>query len=167
MNEGLGVEDIVARIRPPSALFDHPFMRPVYGCVDYIVRDIWRSENGWWDRNPTTLHPAPRWQVEADLQSLLGSAADVQHVVARAHALAEAGQIQHALHVIDLVAQLPEDTPMHSQIRDFKADLLDRRALQVSSVVSRNLYRSMAEQLRGLPHGSTRDHDPTHGMTMA
>ena len=56
---------------------------------------------------------------------------------------------------------------MHSQIRDFKADLLDRRALQVSSVVSRNLYRSMAEQLRGLPHDSTRDNDPTHGMTMA
>lgn len=167
MNEGLGVEDIVARIRPPTALFDHPFMRPVYGCVDYIVRDIWRSENGWWDRNPTTLHPAPRLQVEADLQSLLGSAADVQHVVARAQALAEGGQIQQALHVIDLVAQLPEDTPMHSQIRDFKADLLDRRALQVSSVVSRNLYRSMAEQLRGLPHGSTRDNDPTHGMTMA
>ena len=28
------------------------------GDPSYIVRDIYRSENGWWDRNPTSLHPA-------------------------------------------------------------------------------------------------------------
>ena len=166
MNQGLGVDEIVARIEPPDAIFGHPFMRPVYGCVDYIVRDIWRSENGWWDRNPTTLHPAPRAQVQADLQALLGGQQEAAHILQRAQALADDGQVQQALHVIDLLVQLPQDTPLHEQARILKADLLDRRALQVSSVVSRNLYRSMAEQLRGLPHGSTRAQDPTADISM-
>ena len=47
-----------ADITYPPELFDHPWMRPVYGDPDYIVRDLYREENGWWDRNPTTLHPA-------------------------------------------------------------------------------------------------------------
>ena len=58
MNAGMGVEEIVADMTYPAELFDHPWMVPSYGAPEYIVRDLFREENGWWDRNPTTLHPA-------------------------------------------------------------------------------------------------------------
>ena len=67
MNRGMSEAEILADMSYPPELFDHPWMAPTYGCADYIVRDLYREENGWWDRNPTTLHPAPRWQVEAEL----------------------------------------------------------------------------------------------------
>jgi uncharacterized sulfatase len=53
MNES----EILADLDYPAHLFDVPWMTPNYGSPDYIVRDLIREESGWWDRNPTTLHP--------------------------------------------------------------------------------------------------------------
>src|SRR5690606_9957266 len=58
LNEGLGEREILAALRYPPELFEQPWMQPTYGDPSYIARDIYRSENGWWDRNPTSLHPA-------------------------------------------------------------------------------------------------------------
>ena len=46
-------------------------MAPTYGHPDYIVRDIYRSETGWWDRNITHLHPAPPQSVAAAIRSAI------------------------------------------------------------------------------------------------
>jgi hypothetical protein len=27
--------------------------------ADYVIREVWRIESGWWDRNITSAHPAP------------------------------------------------------------------------------------------------------------
>src|SRR5690606_31531253 len=59
LNQGLGEREILDAITYPPELFDQPWMSPTYGDPTYIVRDIYRSENGWWDRNPTSLHPSP------------------------------------------------------------------------------------------------------------
>ncbi|MDI3386236.1 alkyl sulfatase dimerization domain-containing protein [Streptomyces sp. B-S-A8] len=58
LNAGRGVDDIVHDLDYPAELFDVPWMRENYGHREYIVRDIVRSETGWWDGNPTHLHPA-------------------------------------------------------------------------------------------------------------
>ncbi len=58
INRGMGVVEILHELDYPPDLFRVPWMRPLYGCADYIVRDIFRGETGWWDRNPTHLHPA-------------------------------------------------------------------------------------------------------------
>ncbi|MCP4751268.1 MAG: MBL fold metallo-hydrolase, partial [Proteobacteria bacterium] len=59
LNRGLSDVEIVHDMDYPSEYFEQPWSAPIYGCPDMIVRDIYRSENGWWDRNPTNLHPAP------------------------------------------------------------------------------------------------------------
>jgi len=161
MNAGMSLDDIVHDVELPDAIFGHKFMRPIYGAPEYVIRDIWRSENGWWDRNPTTLHPVAPALAAADLhEAMFGGDADAQAVIARAKALADAGDTQLALHVLDLVALGPDDGAGVAQARALKADLLDARAVQVPTVVSRNLYRSAAEELRGQPIGSTRAQDP-------
>ncbi|MGH6625668.1 MAG: alkyl sulfatase dimerization domain-containing protein [Burkholderiaceae bacterium] len=144
MNQGLGEREILARMHYPDELFGAPWMRPAYGDPSYIVRDIYRSENGWWDRNPTTLHPAaPDAVARAQAEAITDKAA----VVAQAQRLADSGELQLALHVVDLLALAEGPAPEIAQARALKAGWLRERAGQVRSYVSRSLYQHGAAQL--------------------
>ena len=143
MNAGMSEHEILADMTYPDELFDQPWMRPTYGAPDYIVRDLYREENGWWDRNPTTLHPAP----PADAAAAVLSAVDPAAVVARARELADAGETQLALHVIDLVALGAGDEPAVVEARVLKAELCNTRAGEIEPFVSRSCYRSTARLL--------------------
>ncbi len=111
---------------------------------DYIVRDMFREENGWWDRNPTSLHPAHPDDAGKAVFEALG---DPQTVLTKARSLAEAGKIQLALHVIDLLALAPGDDPAVVEARTMKAELCRTRAGDVAPYVSKALYESSARLL--------------------
>ncbi|MFM0094625.1 alkyl sulfatase dimerization domain-containing protein [Paraburkholderia nemoris] len=157
MNAGMNEREILHDMVYPESFFDHQFMRPIFGSPDYIVRAIWRTENGWWDRNPANLHPArPADAANAVLSALL----DSTHILDEAWRLQAQGEIQLAMHVIDLLALSGEDRPDVKAARQIKAQLCRQRAMQVSSVVSRQILLSSAEELLGLPIGSTSAGDP-------
>lgn len=170
MNLGMGETDIVHDIVDgattlPDELFASRFMRETYGCVEYIIRDIWRSENGWWNRNPTDLHPAAPAQAARAVREALPDAA---RVLQQALALQREGRTQLALHVIDLLAlddreDAPDDNAaaLVRQAKALKAQLCEQRAQQVSSVVSRNLYLSAADDLMRREIGATVRGDQT------
>jgi alkyl sulfatase BDS1-like metallo-beta-lactamase superfamily hydrolase len=141
MNDGMDEGEILADMTYPEELFDQPWMRPTYGAADYIVRDLYREENGWWDRNPTTLHPAPPADA-AD--AVLSAIADPALVLARARELAESGETQLALHVIDLLALSKGDGAAVTAARALKAELCRTRAGEVQPFVSKSCYRSSA-----------------------
>ena len=144
MNAGCNEREMLAALRPPPDLFEQPWMRPTYGDPSYIARDIYRSENGWWDRNATTLHPAPPQQVASEIAAAIDNHGAV---VRHAQALAARGDLQLALHVIDLLAQVPGDAPHVVEARQLKAEWLRARAKQVQSYVSRSLYVAAARVL--------------------
>ncbi|RCW68758.1 alkyl sulfatase dimerization domain-containing protein [Pseudorhodoferax soli] len=144
MNEGLGERELLARIHLPDELFGVEWMKPAYGDPSYIVRDIYRSENGWWDRNPTSLHPEP---PEAVGRAVADAITDKQAVIDQASALADQGRVQLALHVIDLLATADGAAAEIAEARRLKAAWLRQRAAEVSSYVSRNLYRASADML--------------------
>jgi uncharacterized sulfatase len=144
MNQGMDEREILADIEYPAELFDPPWMEPTYGCAEYIVRDLYREENGWWDRNPTTLHPASRSDAAS---AVLSAIADPQQVLTRARELADAGETQLALHVIDLLALAPGDEPEVAEARALKSELCQARAKQVRPYVSKACYRSSARLL--------------------
>jgi uncharacterized sulfatase len=141
MNRGMNVVEILHDIAYPPELFEQPWMGPFYGCADYIVRDIYRSENGWWDRNPTSLHPASPDEAAG---AVLSAIADRRAVLDRAQALAAEGQLQLALHVVDLLALAPGEEPEVIEARRLKADYLRQRSKAVPSFVSQSLYLSSA-----------------------
>ncbi len=152
MNRGLGEREVLADLQYPPALFDQPWMIPSYGSPDYIARDLFREENGWWDRNPTHLHPAD----PADAASAVLSALDPESVLDRATELQSRGDIQLALHVIDLVALAPGTDEVIEKARALKAELCLERARQIAPYVSKALLRSSAALLqRG--HDSWKD----------
>ncbi len=144
LNRGLNEQEILAELRYPPELFEVPWMTPNYGSPDYIVRDLVREESGWWDRNPTTLHPAhPDAVAEARFHAL----GEPEKILARARALAADGEIQLALHVVDLVAEGPGSNSLVQEGRLLKAELCKLRAKEIRPYVSKALYRSSAELL--------------------
>ena len=147
MNQGMGVDEIVHDMRYPEGWLSSRYLKQTYGALDYIVRDIWRAENGWWDRNPTHLHPANPTDVGA---ALLSAIADPTAVLKRARELANQGDPQLAMHVVDLLAGGPPDDPAVAEARELKAVLCEALSKTVSSYVSRQLFLSSADDLRGV-----------------
>jgi len=144
LNQGLDEQEILADLRYPPELFEVPWMTPNYGSPDYIVRDLIREESGWWDRNPTSLHPAhPDAAAEARFHAL----AEPEKIIERAKALAAEGEFQLALHVVDLVAEGPASHGLVQEGRLLKAELCRFRAKEIRPYVSKALYRSSAELL--------------------
>lgn len=144
MNRGLTDMEIIHDITYPPEYFKQPWSAPVYGCPEYIVRDIYRSENGWWSRNPTDLHPA---RPDLAAKAVLEAIGDRGLVLERARVLRNAGEVQLALHVVDLLALAPGDEKEVVEARKLKAELLTLRSKDVPSIVSANLYLSNAERL--------------------
>lgn len=146
MNRGMGEREILADVSFPAEWREQGYLKARYGAPEYIVRDLFREENGWWDRNPTSLHPAPPAAAAQAVRAALGPP---EHVLARAEALRDEGEIQLALHVVDLLALCDDDDPVTVSARRLKAELCRRRADEVDPYVSKALYRSSAELLEG------------------
>jgi len=144
MNRGMSEAEILADLAYPDEIFKQPWMTPSYGSPEYIARDLFREENGWWDRNPTHLHPAhPGPAAEAIL-----SAIDPGKILARASELQAEGEIQLALHVIDLVALAPGHEGVVGEAKALKAKLCSQRAREVDPYVSKALFWSSAALLK-------------------
>jgi uncharacterized sulfatase len=141
MNRGMDERETLADIAYPADLFDQPWMAPIYGSPEYIVRDLYREENGWWDRNPTSLHPAPPDEAAAAVRSAI---ADPAVVISRARSLADEGETQLALHVIDLLALGPGHEPEVVEARALKAELCRTRATEVAPFVSKSCFHTSA-----------------------
>ena len=150
LNEGKGIEEILAGLEYPEELFGLPWMTPTYGHPDFIARDIFRSETGWWDRNPTNLHPAT---PEAAGAAILSAITDRGAILKRASELLASGEPQLALHVVDLLALASGDEPEVVEARKLKARICRQLAEEAPSFVSQSLYISSGRILkRGAPH---------------
>ncbi|MFE6752586.1 alkyl sulfatase dimerization domain-containing protein [Streptomyces sp. NPDC057684] len=137
LNQGMTVDDVVHDIEYPAELFDVPWMAENYGHRDFVVRDIARSESGWWDGNPTHLHPC-RPTVAAGVRA--DAITDKQAVLDHAARLRDEGRVQEALHVIDLLASAPGDDAHVVLARKLKSDLCALRREEATSYVSRSCY---------------------------
>ena len=144
MNRGMNEREVLADLTYPAEHFDRPWMTPSYGSPDYIARDLFREENGWWDRNPTNLHPAD----PSDAANAVLSAIDAEAIVAKARALQSQGETQLALHIIDLVALAPGTDGVVASAKALKAELCSQRAREVDPYVSKALFWSCAALLR-------------------
>jgi len=145
LNRGLNEREILADLDYPPEVFDKPWLTHFYGSPDYIVRDLVREESGWWDRNPTSLHPSPPAEVA---RATFDAIADPDDVIARAEALAADGNPQLAMHVIDLVALGPDDEPAVIRAREIKSDLCRARAKEIEPIPSKGLYKSSGIRLK-------------------
>ena len=141
LNAGMVIEDVVNDIDYPDEFADSPWMPQSYGCAEYVIRDVWRIEGGWWDRNITSVHPAPAKESSG---AILHAIEDKAAVLSAARAHMSRGELQLGLHVIDLLAMADEDTPEVTEAKQIKQEIAAALAEDSPTYMSENYYRSFA-----------------------
>ena len=144
MNLGLSEAEILQDMKYPDDLQELDYLKARYGAPEYIVRDLYRQENGWWSRNPTDLHPADNGAAG---DAVMRAASGTESIAGYAEHLETTGETQLALHVIDLIANAGTVNDDVLEARKIKARLCRKRAKEVRPYVSKALYNSSADLL--------------------
>ena len=74
MGQGKSEDELAAEIRLAPAYAALPYLGEYYGCAEWTVRAIYNAYLGWFDGNPTHLHPLPPRQRAARTAALMGGA---------------------------------------------------------------------------------------------
>jgi alkyl sulfatase BDS1-like metallo-beta-lactamase superfamily hydrolase len=142
LNAGQWPDEIVdAGLTLPPDLAARPYLRPVYGCAEFVVRDVLRAYAGWWGGSPAELLPARRADVARDLVEAAGRDA----LLAQARSLAQRELHRRALH---LAVYLTQADPGDREARELLAGLCDSLGEREASFIARSFYRSAAAEAR-------------------
>jgi alkyl sulfatase BDS1-like metallo-beta-lactamase superfamily hydrolase len=142
LNLGQWPIDIVeANIALPDDLAAKPFLRPFYGCVSFVVRDVIRRYAGWWSGEPAQMLPVPRKESGDDIVALCGREA----IFARARSLKAEGQLRRALALAEIALDADSSD---LEARVLNAEILEAMAAVEESFIARNLLAAAARDLR-------------------
>jgi uncharacterized sulfatase len=145
MNQGHNVAEIVNMVTFPPEIFDKPWLLEGYTSLEHVLRDVYRTQFGWWeDLNATSLHPAHPADVARELRAAI---TDPDAVLERVRVLADDGKVTLALHVVDLLALGDGAEAAVTEARALKAELCRRAAAANPSYVTQSLYLNAADEL--------------------
>ncbi|MCG8592290.1 MAG: MBL fold metallo-hydrolase, partial [Proteobacteria bacterium] len=113
---------------------DRPYLRPVYDEPEFVIRNVWRLYGGWYDGNPAHLKPAAQDALAAEVARLAGG---VDALVTRARAVAEAGELRLACHLIEFAVQAE---PAHCEAHAARADVYGARRAAELSLMAKGVY---------------------------
>ncbi len=134
-------EIVDADIRLPDDLASKSYLQPIYGCPEFVVRDVLRSYAGWWGGSPAELIPARRADVARDLVEVAGREA----LIAGARALLRKNELRRALHLaVPLTQADPSDREGHELVADVCEALVERER----SFIARGFYQVAAVRAR-------------------
>jgi alkyl sulfatase BDS1-like metallo-beta-lactamase superfamily hydrolase len=143
MNDGVRLDEVVRRVRPPEHLLSRPHLRPVYDEPEFVVRNLWRLYGGWWDGNPATLKPATEGDLAGELAALAGGA---DRLASRARELAAAGDdrsLRLAGHLAELATLAePSDRGAHAA----RAEVYGARLDASASTMAQGVFRHAANE---------------------
>lgn len=140
MNAGKSPEELASEIRLPGEYANLPYLAEHYGCVEWTVREIYSAYLGWFDGNPTNLHPlAPKAHSEKMLDLIGGKTKTFE---AAKKALKEK-EYQWCLELCDLLLAAEPD----SKVLQLKAAALEKTAEYETSANGRHYYMECAKEL--------------------
>jgi alkyl sulfatase BDS1-like metallo-beta-lactamase superfamily hydrolase len=142
LNAAQTFEQILAEVDLPPDLKAKPYLAPIYGSPTYTVQAILREYAGWYDYNPSHLHPSRTSEIAAEVMSLAGG---TQALVDRARELGEVNP-QLALHLVDFAIESAEDESRPTAL-ELKAELLQARAQEMESFISFNILNVGAQMI--------------------
>jgi alkyl sulfatase BDS1-like metallo-beta-lactamase superfamily hydrolase len=134
MNAGARLDEILHKVRLPSALLEKPYLHPVYDEPEFIIHNIWRLYGGWYDGNPARLKPAPDHELAAEIAKLAGGAGQLAK---HAQDLSAAGQHRLACHFAEMAVQAaPDDKHAHGA----RQAVYQARRKNESSLMAKGIY---------------------------
>ncbi len=141
-NHGETMLEIAEQLDFPPELGDRWCNRSYYGSVNHNAKAVYNLYLGWFDGNPSTLHPLPPVESSTRYVEYMGGA---DAVVARARGDVEAGEYRWAAQVLNHVVFAE---PAHTEAKELLADVLEQLGYQTENGVWRNFYLTGAQELR-------------------
>lgn len=142
MNEGKSADELADEVRLPKQYADLPYLGEYYGCVNWTVRAIYTAYLGWFDGNPTNLHPLPPRDRALKTVELMGGRQSVWNAAKRA---LESGEYQWCLELCDLLLTYEGSS---RSVREMKAQALLKLADWETSANGRHYYITCAKELQ-------------------
>lgn len=143
MNAGMTPDDIATRLRLPPHLEASPYLQTFYGKPEWSARMIFQGQLGWFDGNPTNLHPTPPAERARRVAALAGG------IEALADAIAQAAADDEHQWVLELSDTLLRLEPGHDAVREQRIQALRALAAQESNPNARHYYLMSAGELAG------------------
>lgn len=145
MNRGAPLEEVTRAVRPPAALLERPYLRPIYDDPAFVVRNLWRLYGGWYDGNPAHLLPPREAELGRALADLAGGA---RRLADEAERRLEAGEAALAASLAELAwAAEPEDP----RVRAVRAAVYRARADAETSLMAKGIFGAAAREAEGSP----------------
>lgn len=135
LNSGRLPDDIVASLRIPAELANHPRLQGRYDKPEFICRNVIRRYGGWWNGYPADLLPAPKDDRAAEVARLAGG---VDRLVGRARELAH-GDLRLACHLAEWAFLADRGS---ENARRCYVDVLEQRASAEPSLMAQVNFRS-------------------------
>lgn len=142
MNQGKSADELAAEIRLPQEYAALPYLGEYYGSVDWTVRAVYTAYLGWFDGNPTSLHPLSPGQHAEKTVALMGGREAVWNAAKTAMS---DGEYQWCLELCDLLTAHGEEA---SEVCLQKAEALEKIAEYETSANGRHYYITCAHELR-------------------
>lgn len=141
-NHGLTPEEIAEQIAFTGELGRHWAMRGYYGSMYHNVRATYVLHLGWFDGNPSRLHPLPPVDAARKYVEFMGGADAVMDKARKSFA---AGEYRWVAQVMNHVVFAEPD---NAEARQLTADALEQLGYQSESGPWRNFYLTGAQELR-------------------
>ncbi|MBO5301183.1 MAG: alkyl/aryl-sulfatase, partial [Peptococcaceae bacterium] len=119
MNQGLTIDQLAENVKLPETLANLPYLGEHYGSVEWTVRSIFNAYAGWFDGNPTALHPLTASQNASHTIRMMGG---VNAVLQEIQSAIATGEYQWGMQLCDLILQLPAASHEElAQAKQYKA----------------------------------------------
>lgn len=145
INDGEPLHQIRQEVGLPKDLVALPYLRQVYGTVEWAVNGVFRQYTGWYDFDPAHLNGGDPAPLERALAEAAGGS---NAILQRARKAADEGQLQLALELAEVAIGADDNGAAHR----LRVEVLDRLAAQTANGVARNIYREAAAEERKALH---------------
>lgn len=142
LNKGYTGVEIAEVFEMPPALAKDWSCRGYYGSVNHNVKAVYDRYMGWFDGNPSHLHPLPPAESAPRYVDAMGGPAQV---MAKARAAFEAGDYRWAAELLDKLVFADQN---NQDAKLLLADTLEQLGYQAEAATWRNFYLMGAQELR-------------------
>lgn len=140
MNQGMSMSECAEQVILPDHYRNLPYLGEFYGSAEWTVKGIYTGYVGWFDGNPTNLHPLPDHKFSRKLVSMITA----EKVLDESRQAIEKGEFQLALQLCDMLILSEEETEAAKQQ---KRRALLALAKQETSANGRNYYMMSAKSM--------------------
>jgi glyoxylase-like metal-dependent hydrolase (beta-lactamase superfamily II) len=140
LNADATLDDALHSVRVPEATLALPWLRPLYDEPEFVVRNIWRTYGGWWDRNPAHLLPPRQTALAAEVADLAGGATVLSR---RALTLLSAGDSRLAAELVEMAA-LAE--PSSHEVHESRMHVYAQLRREASSLMAKGIFQAASRE---------------------